>query len=629
MTTMTAANLHPVGLTRPFFCTGGAGAPGVSGAAGAGATLHRYQETEFIPRFLNDLAAGRLSDPARADWWQADRFSVHDDRLVLRLPIHRTFYLVACELVCDRLGHPALDPARIKSAGFVIRRIGGPAERVHSKSETRKRARATRAMSIKERLLGRTEAQIALQANEAEQSALAGLLGQTPGQSQGELAWIIEDGEPLGWQPLVPGGRDPDLGRRPCLNGVLRRGPAPLIYNGEETHPLHAVTARDSAGRLHTLLYGFLPLGGQALSRGSPFDAAAEREAVTAEQGRLTWPFGFAGRPNHSWQAADARQVSAGVPTAACFGLLEVLVHRYHLGESAARRTDPLNDGLAAAARGLSFIDESAPLVRSPDGTRWMHPVGFSLWDYLESCFAAGEDNPLPGWLAQERKRIDDAGGLSGAGALAALPARPLPPQHESVGTLRLSLLIAEADGPEWRTLLGERLLDQARRTGAELPIPKFRQEPDDLYQVVPFVRALDEQDRERLTWAPASARSEPFRVAAPFDPDASRPVLIQMPSLSDLKRGLAKGASMLIPPDTQGLLDALKLNQGVGPDLATEPPPPGSALGIQWICSFSLPVITLIAMILLMIMVILLNLVFFWLPWVRLCLPFPKLKQP
>jgi hypothetical protein len=140
-------------------------------------------------------------------------------------------------------------------------------------------------------------------------------------------------------------------------------------------------------------------------------------------------------------------------------------------------------------------------------------------------------------------------------------------------------------------------------------------------------VRALDDQGRERLIWATAAARSEPFRVAAPFDPDASRPVLIQMPSLSDLKRGLAKGASMLIPPDTQGLLDALKLNKGVGPDMASEPPPPGSELGIQWICSFSLPVITLIAMILLMIMVILLNLVFFWLPWVRICLPFPKIK--
>jgi hypothetical protein len=37
--------------------------------------------------------------------------------------------------------------------------------------------------------------------------------------------------------------------------------------------------------------------------------------------------------------------------------------------------------------------------------------------------------------------------------------------------------------------------------------------------------------------------------------------------------------------------------------------------------------VVTLVAMILLMIIVTLLNIVFFWLPWVRICLPFPKIK--
>jgi hypothetical protein len=83
----------------------------------------------------------------------------------------------------------------------------------------------------------------------------------------------------------------------------------------------------------------------------------------------------------------------------------------------------------------------------------------------------------------------------------------------------------------------------------------------------------------------------------------------------------------MLVPPDTQGLLDTLKLNEGVGPDLAEKPPANAAGLGVQWICSFSIPVVTLVAMILLMIIVTLLNIVFFWLPWVRICLPFPKIK--
>lgn len=77
----------------------------------------------------------------------------------------------------------------------------------------------------------------------------------------------------------------------------------------------------------------------------------------------------------------------------------------------------------------------------------------------------------------------------------------------------------------------------------------------------------------------------------------------------------------MLTPGDTFDLINGLNLKKGASEDVVGK----GPKLGIQWICSFSLPVITLVAMILLMIMISLLNIVFFWLPWVRICLPFPK----
>jgi hypothetical protein len=632
---VSAGEPHPVALVSPFF------------APERGTALHRYLDGDFIPRFLNDAAAGRLSDPAADDWWLGDRFSDHDDRLVLRLPVHRTFYLVCCEAVCDRLGQPALDPSRIRSAGFVIRRIGGEAERRGSRRETRRRERGALALAIKERFGGRSAKQVQTEAERREIAAFERGLSA----ASYEQAWVLEEGEPFGWQAAGAPARDPDLGRRACLNGVLRRGPLPPAYSGEETHPLHPVAARDANGRRHTLLFGFLPLGGQALARGNPFDAAAEADAVDADRAAHPWPFGLAGRPKADWRDSDALQVSGGRPSPAFFALLETLVNRYRLGEARGKRSDPLNAGLAEAARGLRFVDDSAPpraaVPRSPKGgavfvppdapregrsdvldgvIQLTWPSPFNLFEYLESCFAAGEANPLTGWLATERRRIDDAGGLAAAGTLAQLPAHPA----DGAGALELSLYVDAEDGREWRTLLGERLLGQVRRTGAEIPIPKFRQEPEDLFQVVPFLRVADDRGRERVVWGGPAVRSEPFRVAAPFDPDASRPVLIQMPSLSDLKRGMAKGTAMLIPPDTQGLLDTLKLNKGAGPDLADGPPPDpqaAAALGVQWICSFSIPIVTLVAMILLMIIVSLLNIVFFWLPWVRICLPFPKIK--
>jgi hypothetical protein len=189
------------------------------------------------------------------------------------------------------------------------------------------------------------------------------------------------------------------------------------------------------------------------------------------------------------------------------------------------------------------------------------------------------------------------------------------------------SLFMDAADAEELRALLGQRLKEQALGKVREIPLPKFGQGPEDVFAIVPFVRFRDKEKREQIQWGDAGARSVLFRVAAPFDPMASRPSLIQMPSLSDLRRGLARGASMIMPADTFNLLSALKLKEGASSDAVPEEPP-GPGLGIQWICSFSLPVITLVAMILLMIMISLLNIVFFWMPWVRICLPFPKIEK-
>lgn len=49
------------------------------------------------------------------------------------------------------------------------------------------------------------------------------------------------------------------------------------------------------------------------------------------------------------------------------------------------------------------------------------------------------------------------------------------------------------------------------------------------------------------------------------------------------------------------------------------------SDTGFAWLCAFSIPIITLCAFILLTILINLLNIVFWWLPFVRVCIPIPK----
>jgi hypothetical protein len=86
---------------------------------------------------------------------------------------------------------------------------------------------------------------------------------------------------------------------------------------------------------------------------------------------------------------------------------------------------------------------------------------------------------------------------------------------------------------------------------------------------------------------------------------------------LKDLRR-FKKGVSFLISNELRkqmtrvtSLKDALDKNIGAGQTFD---------LGI--VCSFSIPIITIVALILIMMIVGLLNLVFMWVPLLRICVP-------
>ncbi len=551
---------HPARLQAPFYSLS---------QQGRGAELHRYFEPEFVNLFQRDLQRRSLGNPALSRWKIDDAFSGLDQKPVLRLPMHKSFYLFSCEVVCDRPGKPALDPQKIASAGFVIRRIS----------------------------------------------------------SKGEQSWMLEDDQALGWQASPTGLRDPDLSRRCCEPGpngktkVKLRGQIapekPLTFTGEQTHPLHPVKAFDAEGKCHTVLFGYVPLGGtymfrqplnsQALNskplNSKPFTDDSLVAFKDANAAQLLWPFGFK-TSDQSWTNECARPVTPQAPSLAFFELLKHLVNRYHLGEAGV----VLNSGLEAWAERQFFYDEAANNTLSPS----------YFTDYNRANFAGARRGNLGQWfktqaialveyMARQEKRVDEGQSL-----------QPLPGVSHS-------LYITQADAQELRNLLDQRVLNHALDKVKEIPLPKFGQELHDIYQIVPFVRLRNECGGEDIVWGDGQVRSEIFRVAAPFDPNASRPSLIQMPSLKDLRKGMAQGVSMLTPPDTFNLLNALNLKKGVTDDVIGAPK---VTIGIQWICSFSLPAITLVAMILLMIMISLLNIVFFWLPWVRICLPFPSIKK-
>jgi len=537
---------------------------------GNGGQLHRYLAPDFVPQYLKQLSANSLDSQENTQWQQDDCFSRHGKETVLRRAIHKTFYVFSCEVVCNRIGLPAVNEQKITSAGFVIRRY-----------------------------------------------------------SQGkEYSWMIVDDEPVGWQETYTGLRDPDEHRHICRFGVLHPRENVPTYSGEHTHPMHPQPGFDTNGKRHTLLYGYVPVGGQYIPRrkkdATVFSPESLAEFNDATKKHLAWPFGERPPYKDEWRADYTRPVFKGRASLPFFELIRLLVNRYHLGEDHIVENQTLED----FAKSIYFYhvdDRTSNEMRTHFNDRtkdnYRQFRKYSLWYWLNTNFKQ-DQNALIAWITQQEQAIESALDSRKTADQANFTYMP---QHDGTGTIRYSLFLSASDARMFRTYLNQRVIDNATQLANEMPVEKFQQEKDDIYRLVPFVRIKDEHGKERIFWGDNDSCSRKFRVASAFDPLASRPSMIQMPSLQDLRSGLAKGVGMITPPDTFSLLNALHLKKGANEDVVPSGEP--SQLGIQWICSFSLPVITLVAMILLMIMISLLNILFFWLPWIKICLPFPKIK--
>jgi hypothetical protein len=143
------------------------------------------------------------------------------------------------------------------------------------------------------------------------------------------------------------------------------------------------------------------------------------------------------------------------------------------------------------------------------------------------------------------------------------------------------------------------------------------------------------------------SAPSAQFRLGSFFDPDAPvRPITITLPAdtspagLRKHGRGAAFVMSDMLCGQVQrakglGFIDLVlqvlpwpfHKDIDIGDGGGCKGSSGGGGVDIGMICSISIPIITLCALILLMIMVTLFDFIFRWLPWFIACFPVPKLK--
>jgi hypothetical protein len=136
-------------------------------------------------------------------------------------------------------------------------------------------------------------------------------------------------------------------------------------------------------------------------------------------------------------------------------------------------------------------------------------------------------------------------------------------------------------------------------------------------YVVRAFVRLkCDDGCPPVIRWSEPSA---PFRIRPWHANGPLPPLRVTLPDLvPDKLEDVKPNVAFIVPKGLAGFMNgntAKALLKGSGS-------PGSSALG--WICGFNIPIITICAFIVLSIFLSLLHIVFWWLPFVKICIPFP-----
>jgi len=192
------------------------------------------------------------------------------------------------------------------------------------------------------------------------------------------------------------------------------------------------------------------------------------------------------------------------------------------------------------------------------------------------------------------------------------------------------------------RALIADALPKTASAPAPDLPLAAYPvMAPDETARFV--IRCvLERPECSPIDPVVLSAPTREFELAAFFDPDApARPIRISLPvdtSPAGLRRAPKNTAFMVSDmlcgqinrAKGMGLVDLVMsvlpfplhkdLDSG-GPKACTT----DAGLSLGMICSLSIPIITICALIMLIIMVSLLDLIFRWMPFFIFCFPLPK----
>lgn len=557
-------------------------------------------------------------------------------------PVQRVHQLVLVEACCAEPGFPRLDPRAIDSAGMVLRRP-------------------------------------VVDAGHPLPSWLAW-------QRRGEqpVGWV-----PLAARPgpgVVAELDEPDALRRPPHERtgnahvdaqlqalVRRRSASPVAHTppSERVVPLHVLPEALCAALGRTLLLGYVPVAtDEVVDSSEPSRAAPGPAEVQDLQNHLMHylragplkPLPRADEPVHpGWldtisQAPDGTGDTTGTPAV---GRWVQTLMQLHL-EFDLTASGPEAAGLQQAFAAYRVVRVSAA-ARDAAGTSlaaWMVALcrASPLWSAAQAAqalpvgFEAGPVVPLVNalfadWLARGRPRLDPTAWL-GSETDAQVRSRI---QRLLAGTtvapaldfVRAAVEVLLGDATPAQALVQPDFWAEVSPTAdaafAAAAAARVHQreaamfsgagkrlsEPGTPLAVRCFLRLKSPAGcPPTLVW---SASSATFSVAPWWEAGGAKPRVIDMPDPFDRRvlRQLKPSIGFAMPGRLGQLMSPAnldKLKDG-------KKPSEGGGIGVDWLCGFNIPIITLCALLVLNIFLQLMNIIFWWLPFVKICLPIPRKK--
>lgn len=486
-------------------------------------------------------------------------------------PAHQRYYLVTAALICRTVGLPdrALDTTRQEKATFVIRMLQPP----------------------------------------------AGTAFNPDPAGSGELAHV--NGE---WVPVSDGA---------------------TLVTGETQYPLSPFTYTEVDGRKRRVFNGLIPV--------------AKREELIAA--KTPDPPGTNASP---LTPIDGRQMLLKTQVLGPWAALTEVakLSAKQVSSTSEPAPDPV-ERAAAIAAARKIADEQIQTVS------WLILLDLDQWlldhlsDVRDAVIANSSDGldgtKLAAWQALQSIQRNGSSLIEGMNAI-----RPSKNQLETVTSVyrtgasdwpAFPFQFVTADQVDFTNDAAQRAsLETALVAALDQPLPgvvpvaprQIAQASATLHRSPWFtVRCVFE--RPQCSGVKPAVVSDPtasFQMAAFFDSDApARPVRIAMPADTTPAglRKFDKNTAFVMSDVLCGQFNAAKnlgfidLVLAVLPfplhkDLSVTPSPCKTGSEPDGLtCSFSIPIITICALILLMIIVKLLDIIFFWLPFFQICLPLPK----